>query len=180
MGLIFLVCLDFDRGNFSKIERGKLSCRLITIYKVCQAFDLKFSDFAKMLEKKLGEGFNLIEGECYEITEESIEAMISKGILNSIFDEAKVFELENSLEPLNDKEKAKLEKFYDNKPLYDSIIQRLKENISDKVPTKQEFEQITPALIQYTIYPKIQITPIKKDTTFIIPSIPRAPASSLQ
>ena len=52
---------DFDRGNFSKIERGKLSCRLITIYKVCQAFDLKFSDFAKMLEEKLGEGFNLID-----------------------------------------------------------------------------------------------------------------------
>ncbi len=69
----------------------------------------------------------------YEITEESIEAMISKGTLNSIFDEGKVFELENSLEPLSDKEKAKLEKFYDNKPLYDSIIQRLKENISDKI-----------------------------------------------
>lgn len=69
----------------------------------------------------------------YEITEESIEAMISKGTLNSIYDEGKVFELENSLEPLNDKEKAKLEKFYDNKPLYDSIIQRLKENISDKI-----------------------------------------------
>lgn len=69
----------------------------------------------------------------YEITEESIEAMISKGTLNSIFDEGKVFELENSLEPLSDKEKAKLEKFYDNKPLYDSIIQRLKENISNNI-----------------------------------------------
>ena len=33
--------------------------------------------------------------------------MISKGTLNSIFDEGKVYELENSLEPLNDKEKAK-------------------------------------------------------------------------
>ena len=69
----------------------------------------------------------------YEITEESIKTMISKGTLNSIFDEGKVFELENSLEPLSDKEKAKLEKFYDNKPLYDSIIQRLKENISNNI-----------------------------------------------
>lgn len=69
----------------------------------------------------------------YEITEESIEAMISKGTLNSIFDEGKVFELENSLEPLRDKEKAKLEKFYNNKPLYDSIIQKLKENVSDYI-----------------------------------------------
>ena len=69
----------------------------------------------------------------YEITLESIEAMISKGTLNSIFDEGKVFELENSLEPLNEKEKIKLEKFYNNKSLYDSIIQRLKENISNNI-----------------------------------------------
>ncbi|MBQ8847523.1 MAG: helix-turn-helix domain-containing protein [Candidatus Gastranaerophilales bacterium] len=54
---------DFDRGNFSKIERGKLSCRLITIYKVCEAFNIKFSDFAKILEEKLGENFNLIDFE---------------------------------------------------------------------------------------------------------------------
>ena len=52
---------DFDRGNFSKIERGKLSCRLITIYKVCEAFNIKFSVFAKILEEKLGENFNLID-----------------------------------------------------------------------------------------------------------------------
>lgn len=69
----------------------------------------------------------------YEITEESIENMISKGALSSIYDEGKVFEMENSLEPLDEKEKKKLQAFYDNKPLYDSILQRLKENLSDKV-----------------------------------------------
>ena len=69
----------------------------------------------------------------YEITEESIENMISKGTLSSIYDEGKVFEMENSLEPLDEKEKKKLQAFYDNKPLYDSILQRLRENLSDKV-----------------------------------------------
>ena len=69
----------------------------------------------------------------YEITEESIENMISKGALSSIYDEGKVFEFENSLEPLNDKDKKKLQSFQENKPLYDSILERLKANISDKV-----------------------------------------------
>ena len=69
----------------------------------------------------------------YEITEESIEDLISKGTLSSIYDESKVFEMENSLEPLNDKEKKKLQSFYDNKPLFDSIIARLRENVSDNV-----------------------------------------------
>ena len=77
----------------------------------------------------------------YEITEESIESMISIGTLSSIYDEGKVFELENSIEPLNDKEKKKLQNYYDNKPLYDSILARLNENISDKVYLKvAEFE----------------------------------------
>ena len=69
----------------------------------------------------------------YEITEESIENMISKGTLSSIYDEGKVFEMENSLEPLDEKEKKKLQSFYDNKPLFDSIIARLRENVSDNV-----------------------------------------------
>lgn len=69
----------------------------------------------------------------YEISEESIENMISKGTLSSIYDEGKVFEMENSLEPLDEKEKKKLQAFYDNKSLYDSILQRLKENLSEKV-----------------------------------------------
>ena len=69
----------------------------------------------------------------YEISEESIEGMISKGALSSLYDEGKVFEMENSLEPLDDKEKKKLQSYYDNKPMFDAIIQRLRDNISDKV-----------------------------------------------
>lgn len=79
----------------------------------------------------------------YEITEESIENMISKGTLSSIYDEGKVFEMENSLEPLDEKEKKKLQSFYDNKPLFDSIIARLRENVSDNVYMKvSDFEPV--------------------------------------
>ena len=69
----------------------------------------------------------------YEISENSILTMIEKGTLSSIYDSNKVFELENSLEPLGEKEKMKLEKYYQNKELYDSILNRLRENISDDI-----------------------------------------------
>lgn len=69
----------------------------------------------------------------YEITEESIENMISKGTLSALYDEGKVYEMENSTKPLDEKENKKLQAFYNNKPLYEAIIERLKANLSDKV-----------------------------------------------
>ena len=69
----------------------------------------------------------------YGITKERIENMLQKGVLSSIYDEGKVFEWENSLDPLDDKTKKKLQSFYDNKPLYDSVLQTLNDNVSDKV-----------------------------------------------
>ena len=69
----------------------------------------------------------------YGITEERIQNMISKGSLSSIYDEGKVYEYENTLEPLKDKERKKLEEFYNNKPVYDEILKKLRNNISEKV-----------------------------------------------
>lgn len=69
----------------------------------------------------------------YEITDESIDMMLQKGTLSSLYDEGKVYELENSLEPLNDKEKMKLADYYDNKPTYDAILDTLYLYTSDKV-----------------------------------------------
>lgn len=68
----------------------------------------------------------------YMINDERIENMISKGSLNAIYDEAKVYELENSEEDLASKDKKKLEDFYSNKPLYDSILEALNKNKSEK------------------------------------------------
>lgn len=79
----------------------------------------------------------------YAITEERIEQMLTKGSLSSIYDEGKVFEFENKLEPLNDKEKKKLEDFYKNKPTYDKILGTLRANLNDKIYYKlSEFEPI--------------------------------------
>ena len=79
----------------------------------------------------------------YAITEERIEQMLTKGSLSSIYDEDKVFEFENKLEPLNDKEKKKLEDFYKNKPTYDKILGALRANLNDKIYYKlSEFEPI--------------------------------------
>lgn len=52
---------DIDRGNLSKIENGKLSCSLITSWRICEAVGIKFSDFAKLLEEELGDDFKLID-----------------------------------------------------------------------------------------------------------------------
>ncbi len=68
----------------------------------------------------------------YAITEERIDSMISKGTLSALYDEAKVEELENA-EELNGKDKAKLKKFYENKPVYDDIITALNNAVSDEI-----------------------------------------------
>lgn len=52
---------DLDRGNLSKIERGIYSIQLITAWRIAEALGIKFSDFAKMLEDKLGDDFVLMD-----------------------------------------------------------------------------------------------------------------------
>lgn len=79
----------------------------------------------------------------YAITEERIEQMLTKDSLSFIYDEGKVFEFENKLEPLTDKEKKKLEEFHKNKPIYDKIIETLKANLNEKIYYKlSDFEPV--------------------------------------
>ena len=52
---------DFDKGNLSKTERGIYSIHLITAWRLAEAFGIKFSDFAKCLEEKLGKDFILMD-----------------------------------------------------------------------------------------------------------------------
>ena len=68
----------------------------------------------------------------YAITEERIEAMLTKGALSSLYDEAKVNELENS-EELTGKDEKKLENYKKNQPLYEQIIETLKAAEGDTV-----------------------------------------------
>lgn len=52
---------DIDRGNLSKIERGELGCRILTAWKIAEAAGVRFSDFARRLEAKLGDDFKIFD-----------------------------------------------------------------------------------------------------------------------
>lgn len=76
----------------------------------------------------------------YSITKQSIEAMLQKGALSSLYDESKVLELEEKGVAITGKEQKKLEKFYQNKPLFESIIKVLEGAVSDtKYMSPEEF-----------------------------------------
>ena len=74
----------------------------------------------------------------YAINEERIDNLLIKNSLSSLYDEVVVDELENSEEELSAKDQKKLEQMQNNKPLYDSIINALKENISEDVYNSPE------------------------------------------
>lgn len=57
----FALEYDLDKSNMSKTERGLINIYLITAWKIAEAYGLKFSEFAKMLEDKLGEDFTFID-----------------------------------------------------------------------------------------------------------------------
>lgn len=58
--------------------------------------------------------------------------MLSKGSLSSLYDQAKVDELEN-MEELSGKDLKKLEAYQNNQPLYEAIIAALQAAISEQV-----------------------------------------------
>jgi type I restriction enzyme M protein len=68
----------------------------------------------------------------YAITRERIDTMLLSGALSTLYDEAKVNELED-MDELTGKDKAKLDNYQKNKPIYDSIIEALNNNISNDV-----------------------------------------------
>lgn len=68
----------------------------------------------------------------YAITAERIEAMLSKGALSSLYDQAKVDELENA-EELTGKELKKLEAYQNNQTVYEAIVAALSDAISTQV-----------------------------------------------
>lgn len=66
----------------------------------------------------------------YSITEESIANMLRSGTLNGLYDEARVAELEDKGVSISGKEQAKLDGYKKNKPLYDAVLEALKNAIS--------------------------------------------------
>lgn len=68
----------------------------------------------------------------YAVTEERVKAMMEKGGLSALYDEAKVYELENADE-LTGKEQDKLEAYKRSQPTYLAVIDKLRRNCSDKI-----------------------------------------------
>ena len=68
----------------------------------------------------------------YGITEDRIQQMLSKGSLSSLYDEAKVNELENA-EELTGKDAKKLEAYQNNKPVFDAILAALHAAVSGEI-----------------------------------------------
>ena len=57
----------------------------------------------------------------YAITKDRINAMLSSGALSTLYDEAKVDELEN-MDEFTGRDKNKFDNFNKNKPIYDAIV----------------------------------------------------------
>lgn len=69
----------------------------------------------------------------YAINAERIEAMLNKGTLDSIYSEAKIYELENSESELSAKKLKELEALKSGQPKYEQIVATLQQHCSDRV-----------------------------------------------
>lgn len=78
----------------------------------------------------------------YAINEERIEQMLLSGSLNSLYDAAKIAEIEEKEEP-TDKELKKVEEYKVNEPRYNKVLAALHDAVSDKVYLSlSEFEPV--------------------------------------
>lgn len=69
----------------------------------------------------------------YAITAERIQQMLADGTLNTVYDPAKVDELEEQGTQISVKDKMKLNKLHERKPIYDGIVSTLQGAVSDEV-----------------------------------------------
>lgn len=86
----------------------------------------------------------------YEITVESIDRLLQKGSLNSLYDEGKVMVLQAKQEKdeLSAKEARQLAKFLQNQPLYQNIMDTLHTNINDQTyPHPRYFMPVLTAVL---------------------------------
>ena len=52
---------DIGNGLLSRLEKGKTDTQITTLWKLANAFDMKFSDLALEIEKELPLNFNFYE-----------------------------------------------------------------------------------------------------------------------
>lgn len=117
--------------------------KIVSLYKTFEAADPELSKIYKNTEFIYRE-YTIMQPlqRSYAITTTRIDNMLSSGSLNSFYDEAKVYELENK-EELSGKDKKKLDALRANKEAYDSILKLLEDAKSEKkYSSPEEFEPI--------------------------------------
>lgn len=90
----------------------------------------------------------------YAINEERIEQMLLSGSLNSLYDGAKIAEIDEKEEP-TDKELKKVEEYKTNEPKYNKILAALKKNVSDIIyKSPDTFEPVLKNALDGLVQPK--------------------------
>ena len=52
---------DIGNGNLSRIENAVIDCKFITLWKISEALNMKFSELAMYIEENLEENFKLMD-----------------------------------------------------------------------------------------------------------------------
>ena len=119
--------LGYKRNEFLPEDRSKV----VQIYQAFEESEVcKIFDYTEFLYRE----YTVMQPlqRSYAVTEERIEDMLSSGVLKTLYDESKVAEFESNEDKLSAKDKAKRDKFRKAKPVYDGIIQALRNNTSEK------------------------------------------------
>lgn len=99
----------------------------------------------------------------YAINEERIEQMLLSGSLNSLYDGAKITEIDEKDEP-TDKELKKVEEYRANEPKYNRILEALHRAVSDKIYKSPEaFEPVLQNALEGLVQPKDKLFAIISD-----------------
>lgn len=131
--------LGMKKNEFKGVDIKKI----VDLYKAFEDADPELSKVYKNTEFIYRE-YTVMQPlqRSYAVTATRIENMLSSGSLNTLYDEAKVYELENT-DKLTDKDQKKLDNFKANKEIYDAVLEALENAKSDKkYNSPEEFKPV--------------------------------------
>lgn len=138
--------LGNKKNEFSPEDRAEIT-RLYADFKeneICKIYDnteFIYKEYAVMQPLQRSYGF----------TEERIQNMLQSGALKSLWDDAKVAELEEKGTTANAKEQKALADFYETKPVYDATLEKLNSAITEqKWLNPESFEPVLTKLLADT------------------------------
>ena len=106
---------EFDPSDRAKITRLYADFEENELVKIFDNTEFIYREYAVMQPLQRS----------YSITDESIQNMLQSGALKTLWDDAKVSELEEQGTTISGKDKKTLDKFYETKSIYESILAAL-------------------------------------------------------